>query len=190
LIEPREEGALADLHLSTAIKTEGVMTSRCTTFARSLINTAVLLGPIALTATSAAPALADSGPSQGLYIFPGVTDSGGANFTGVATAVHCFSFSPVQETIQYVARKSDGTIVANTTQSIGSFGSLTMVTKGIAIYGSISLQTGSIQQGVFGIAATSTNIVCTAQVMDAGATVPNGIELHGTRFNPISGSQE
>jgi hypothetical protein len=150
--------------------------SGCTTLARSLIKTVALLAPIAL---AAAPALAASGPFQALYIFPGVTDNGGTNFTGIGTAVHCFSFSPVQETIQYVVRNNVGTIAINTTENINSFGTITAVTHPITIYG-----------GFERISATSTNIVCTAQVLDASASVPNGIELHGTRFNPISGSQE
>lgn len=85
--------------------------SRYTTFARSLVKTAAVLGSIALAAeTSTAPALAGSGPFQVLYIFPGVTDNGGGVDSGVATAVHCFSFSPVQETIQYVVRNNGGTV--------------------------------------------------------------------------------
>ena len=164
--------------------------SRCTTFARSLIKVGVLLGPIALAATPAAPALAVSGPSQVIYIFPGVTDNGGASFAGIATAVHCFSFSPSQEEIQYVVRKNDGTIAANVSETVNQFQTITVATHGINIYSVFVLGTGSILQGVIGITATSTNIVCTAQVIDASATVPNGIDLHGTRFNPIAGSQE
>jgi hypothetical protein len=164
--------------------------SRYTTFARSLIKTTAVLGPIALSATPVGPALAASGPFQVLYIFPGVTDNGATPFTGIGTAVHCFSFSSVQETIQYVVRNNVGTIAINTTQNINSFGTITAVTHPIAIYGGFEIGTGQVQQGVLGISATSTNIVCTAQILDAGASAPNGIELHGTRFNPISGSQE
>ena len=166
------------------------MLSRDATFARSLIKTAVLLGPIALAAISAAPALAVSGPPQVIYLFPGVYDNGSADFSGIATAVHCFSFSPIQETIQYVVRNVDGTIAANKSEAINQFVTLTVETHGINIYNAVSLATGSLQQGVIGITATSTNIVCTAHIIDAGAAVPNGIELHGTRFNPIAGTQE
>lgn len=159
------------------------MTSRCTTFFRSLIKTAlVVLGPIALAPIPAAPALAVSGPSQVLYIFAGAFDDGGANFSGSATAVNCFSFSPVQETLQYVVRKSDGTVAANVTTTINSFETLTAVTHFEAFYSiDVNLGTGGVK-GAIGIAATSSNIVCTAQVLNASATVPTGIELHGTRF--------
>ena len=162
--------------------------SRCTTFARSLIKTTILLASIA---SVAAPAFADSGPQQVLYIFPGATDSGSAADTGVATVFHCFSFSPVQETVQMVVRNFNGTILKNTTLAITQFQTLTVVTHATNLYPMTSeLLTGELDHGVLGISATSSNIVCTAQVVDASATVPNGIDLHGTRFNPISGTQE
>lgn len=167
------------------------MTSRCTAFARSLIKTAVLLGPIALAASHVAPALADSGPQQVLYIFPGVRDTGGNTATGVATVVHCFSFSPVQETIQYTVRDFNTAIVGNVSLSIAQFATKTVVTHLVAVYSiDFDFDTGTVDQGAIGITASSTNIVCTAQVIDASATVPNGIDLHAIRFNPISGSQE
>lgn len=163
--------------------------SHCTTFVRSLIKVAVLLGPIAV-AGPATPALADSGPSQVLYIFPGATDNGGADRTGVATVVHCFSFSPTQESMQFVFRDWDGTIKGNLTLNINQFQTLSLATHLTTVYAAFSASTALLNQGTLGITATSTNIVCTAQVIDASATVPNGIDLHGTRFNPIAGSQE
>jgi hypothetical protein len=165
------------------------MMSRCATFALSLIKAAILVAPIALAAASA---LADSGPQQVLYIFPGATDDGGSAGAGRATVVHCFSFSPTSETIQYVVRNWDGSIRANTTFAMSQFHTVTAVTHTTNLYaGDVTFGANIIlDQGVIGISATSSNIVCTAQVIDASATVPNGIELHGTRFNPISGSQE
>jgi hypothetical protein len=176
---------------------EGVMTTRlvaktglprCTTFARSLIG--IVLGSIGLAA-SPAPAHADSGPQQVLYLFPGVTDNGGNGGSGVATAIHCFTFSPGSETMQFIVRRFDGTVVANSTLVVTQFHTYTIVTHINEVYISdLVLFTGTVAQGVVGISATSSNIVCTAQVIDASATVPNGIDLHGTRFNPIPGSQE
>jgi len=162
--------------------------SRYTTFTRSLIKTCALLAPISVTT---APAFADSGPQQVLYIFPGATDSGTAAGTGTASVVHCFSFSPVQETLQVVVRNFDGSVLKNTTIAINQFQTLAIVTHVANLYAATSiLNTGELTHGAFGISATSSNIVCTAQVIDASATVPNGIDLHGTRFNPIPGSQE
>lgn len=158
---------------------------------RSLIKAAFLRGSIALAATPAAPVLADSGPSQVLYIFPGVRDTGDNTTTGIATVVLCFSFSPIQETLQFTVRDFGGRVAATATLGMTQFQTATIVTHQVNIYVSDQvLATGSVGQGVLGITATSANIVCTAQVVDAGAAVPNGIDLHGTRFNPISGSQE
>ena len=85
------------------------MLSRCITPVRSLIKTTLVLGSIALLATSVAPALAaTTDPLQVLYIFPGARDDGGANGSGLATTVHCFSFSPNAEIIQYVVRDNGG----------------------------------------------------------------------------------
>jgi hypothetical protein len=169
---------------------EDTMLPRCTIWVNSLIKAGFLLGPIALSAPLIAPALAASGPFQALYIFPGVTDSGGPTADGVATAVHCFSFSPSEEDIQYVVRNAQGTLEATLTTVINQFQTLTIATHATNIYAADLMITHAISEGVFGISATSTNIVCTAQVIDASATVPNGIDLHGARFNPISGSQE
>ncbi len=47
-----------------------------------------------------------------------------------------------------------------------------------------------VEQGFIGIQATSPAMVCTAHVLDAAATVPNGIDLHGVRYNAVAGSQE
>lgn len=165
------------------------MMSRCTALFRSLIQTGALLAPIAM---GAPPALAGSGPMQVLYIFPGATDNGVASPSGTASVVHCFSFSAVQETLQIVVRDYNGSILQNTTFAITQFQTLGMETHVTNLYAAqtTSLNTGQLTHGVFGISATSSNIVCTAQVIDAGATVPNGIDLHGARFNPISGSQE
>jgi len=159
--------------------------SHCTTFACSLIKVGALLGSIALTATAA---LAGSGPAQNLYVFPGIVD----NNNNVGTVVNCFSFSPVQESLQLIFRDDTGTLVMNTSANINQFQTVTLVTRPTNVYGigdQVLIATGPLV-GVLGMTATSQNIVCTAHIVDAGATVPNGMELHGTRFNPISGTQE
>ena len=167
------------------------MMSRRATFFRSLIKAGVLLGPIALAATPATPALADSGPAQVLYIFPGVKDDGAAIGAGVATSVHCFSFSSTTETIQIVVRNFNGTLAVNASTTINFLVTKTISTHGTNIYNEdVILGTGLVDQGSLGITATSTNIVCTAQVLDASTTAPNGFDLHAVRFNPISGNQE
>ena len=109
------------------------MTSRRTTFARSLIKAAAVLESIALAAP-AAPALAASGPSQVLYIFPGVADDGGGTGTNLTTVVHRFSFSLAQETFQFVVRNFDGSILKNTTFNMNRFQTVTVATHGVLLY--------------------------------------------------------
>jgi hypothetical protein len=131
--------------------------------ARSLIKAAVLLGPISLAANPPAPALAVSGPYQVVYVFPGVRDTGGTSATGVATAVTCFSFSPIVESIQFIVRNSAGSVVVNTTYPINPFQTITVATHDTVLYNEdLFLASGIIEQGVLGLSVTSTNIVCTA----------------------------
>jgi len=110
----------------------------------------------------------------------------------VASVVHCFNFGSVEETIQIVVRNSDGSILKNTTFGLDSFVTVAVASHGSHLYnnGTVGLETGAVFHGVLGISATTSNMVCTAQVIDAAASVPNGIDLHGARFNPISGSEK
>jgi hypothetical protein len=88
-------------------------------------------------------------------------------------------------------RNNAGEIIKNTPINIPSFATITVATHPTNLFAlDASFNTGKIDQGVFGLAATSNNIVCTAHIIDASATVPQGIDLHPIRFNPISGSQE
>ena len=130
-------------------------------------------------------------PLQVIYLFSGARDDGGGASDGVATSVHCTSFSGVSETLQFQARDFNGTIKGNQTGAIGSSQTVTASTHAAFLYNNnIVLNTGSLSQGTVGVLATSINIVCTAQVLDAGSNRPNGFTLNGTRFNPIPGTQE
>jgi hypothetical protein len=202
----REEQALADLHFPSELilpvhagwsrcrtieNDGGFLMSRRTTFFRLLVKTGVLPAAIALATAPAAPAIAASGPLQLIYLIPGVRDDGAAINLGLATSIHCFSFSGVAETVQYVVRDFDGTLKANLTLNVTSLSTRTASTHGTVLYNEdLFLGTGLIDQGVVGILATTTSMVCTAHVIDASAGVPNGIDLHPMRFNPIPGVDE
>jgi hypothetical protein len=54
----------------------------------------------------------------------------------------------------------------------------------------VNLGTGQVTQGTAAIAATSTNIICTAVTIGAADFPPPGFALRGIRFNPVPGSQE
>jgi hypothetical protein len=52
------------------------------------------------------------------------------------------------------------------------------------------MSTSVITHGTTAIAATSTNIICTAMTIDASTIVPVGVALRGIRFSRVPGSQE
>ena len=140
-----------------------------------------------------APASAAVGsPEVILYRFPGVLDQGGAEFTGVVTAFHCTNFSGVTETIRFVTRNGDGNIlISNQTVSIPHLATKTAATRGPFSYGAhVLLAPLGVIGGTTAIAATSTNIICTAMIIDATGPVPNGVSLRGIRFSPVPGSEE
>ena len=67
----------------------------------------------------------------------------------------------------------------------------TWSTHALHAYGTQSfLNTGLVAQGTTAIAATSINVICTAETIDAAAAAPIGVTRRGIRFNPIPGSQE
>ncbi|HYU11796.1 MAG TPA: hypothetical protein VEK82_04415 [Stellaceae bacterium] len=144
---------------------------------------------VILPAHPASPGVGD--PLNTLYIFPGVRDSGEADNTGVATSIHCSNFSSVLEKIQYIVLNYDGHTKVNSIGNIGPAQTKTVSTHQTQLYfEDVALNTGAIEQGVVGVSATNNNMVCTAQVLDASANVPRGIDLHGIRLNPIPGTQE
>ena len=130
-------------------------------------------------------------PLVQVYRFTGVRDNGGAASTGIATSFHCTNFSGVTESLRIQIRNFDGAVKKDATFNVAHNQTYTMSTKGTTLYSEDAfLDTGVVDQGMARIWATSPSIVCTAQVIDAAATVPNGIDLHSIRFNPIAGTQE
>ena len=67
---------------------------------------------------------------------------------------------------------------------------LSMSTKNTVAYSAINLGTGVVNAGTAAIAATSINIICTAETIDASKSYPDGVARPGIRFNPVPGSQE
>jgi hypothetical protein len=136
--------------------------------------------------------LATSDPEIVIYRFPGVYDNGGAENTGTATVIHCTNFSGVTERIRFVLRNFNTTLVGNVENNVGHLGTLTKATHGTVNTEDLPhIAPGvSVNQGTLAIAATSTNIICTALVTDAATATPHGVALRGIRFNPAPGSQE
>ena len=142
----------------------------------------------------ALPAVADAAttdPEVIIYRFPGVLDDGGGIDAGVATVFHCTNFSGVTENIRFVTRDFAGGLLQNDALSSTHLATKTVVTHQTHAYtSSLNLLTGPIFQGTTAIAATSTNIICTAMTIEASTAAPIGVALRGIRFSPVPGSQE
>jgi hypothetical protein len=167
-------------------------------FYRALFKVFALFGIVAGgILAEAAPAKAQ----QVVYLFIGVTDDGGVANAGVATSVHCANFSGATQTLTVVAVNSAGAplnLGGTTNKSVSATVTagqvITFSTHPTTIFqdaGTASnLQTGFVGQGAIGILSTSTNVACTAMIMDAASASPQGISLNPLRFNPIPGTME
>jgi len=135
---------------------------------------------------------AQTDPEVIIYRFPGVLDTGNFANLGVATVFFCTNFGGVTENIRFVTRTSTGALASNLVFNLVHLGTLTTATHSTALYADAftSLATGPVSEGTTAIAATSTNVICTATTIDAAASTPIGIALRGIRFNPVPGSQE
>jgi len=127
-------------------------------------------------------------PEVIIYRVSGMVDDGGGG--GFATSFHCTNFSGVPETLRIVLRPQGGTtIVTNQPFAINHLQTLILSTHHVTPYADTNLATGAFQ-GTAAIAATSINMTCTAMQVQTNTTIPQGIALHMTRFNPIAGTQE
>jgi hypothetical protein len=137
-------------------------------------------------------------PEVIIYRFPGVSDNGGGTNLGVATVFHCTNFSGVDEILRFLTRYSSGALASNVAVTIQHLRTRSASTHLVAAYFfETNLATGpvgpgelDVGQGTTAIAATSINIICTAETIDASTTVPIGLARRGIRFNPVPGSQE
>src|SRR5262249_30946793 len=135
---------------------------------------------------------ATTDPEVVIYCFPGVFDDGGGSFVGSATSFHCTNFSGATETVRFVTRSQSGTLLTNVAVNVAHLVTQTASTHDTTAFfeGPGMLATGPVTQGTTAIAATSTNIVCTAMIIDATVFKVIGVALRGIRFNPAPGSQE
>jgi hypothetical protein len=109
----------------------------------------------------------------------------------VATVFHCTNFSGVSENVRLVTRVTNGVLKTNVVMTIDHLWTKTASTHPVHSYFTDThLDTGPVIQGTTAIAATSTNIICTAMTIDASTAAPVGVALRGIRFNPVPGSQE
>jgi hypothetical protein len=141
----------------------------------------------AATLACAQPVQAAVGdPEAIIYRVSGVVDDNNV----LATSFHCTNFSGVTETVRVVVRSSNTTLRANIALPVPHLNTIIFSTHHVTVYGDIPLATDIMNGGTAAIAATSPNITCTAMQIQTNSTIPVGIALHMTRFNPIPATQE
>src|SRR5262245_20086406 len=144
----------------------------------------------ALAIGMAAPASAGvNSPEVIIYRFPGVTNS---DPSGRATVFDCTNFSGVPEKVRFVTRTNGGDLLGNNVGTVNHLGTLTAATRTTNSYVSLLniLPFQATFQGTTAIAATSTNVICTAMVIDVSTVAPVGVALRDIRFSPVPGSEE
>lgn len=135
--------------------------------------------------------LATTDPYKVVYRVTGVTDDGDASNAGVATSIMCTNFSQSTEYVQYNVLRYSGSEAMVIFGTVFLRGTITASTHYTNIfYDGVNLNTGAMNQGSIVVSSTTINIHCTAMIVDAASTVPNGIALHMVRFNPHPGSVE
>jgi hypothetical protein len=132
-------------------------------------------------------------PLRVIYRVSGVLDSGdAASGVGTSTTFICTNFSNVPEKLRIILRpETAGTNIINTFD-LASGETFTASTHFADAYSeNFELSPGTaFRQASALIAATTTNMHCTATHQDASLNFPNGIELHLVRIRPANNSQE
>ena len=132
-------------------------------------------------------------PQKLIYRIAGIRDTGDASNVGVATTIHCTNFGPVAETVRYLLKRANGDVVANVSKTIDAGGTEAASTHFTAMVDEDGvLAPGvSINPGSAAIFATAPQkVICSAMIVDAASTAPQGIALHMVRFNSITNTQE
>lgn len=124
-----------------------------------------------------------------IYKVSGVTDSGGAINTGVATAIHCTNFSGVNAKLDVTFKDDEGVGLGGGGGWLKPSQTLTVATRGTNLF-NVTSPGVAVQQGSAVVQSNSPKVHCSAMIIDAAATVPQGISLHMVRFNPEAGTEE
>jgi hypothetical protein len=125
-----------------------------------------------------------------IYVGSGVFDSGDATGSGVATVIHCSNVSGVSTNVRVLVLNMIGDVEGALTQTLLHGETRTFSTHATSLFVDDGLNTGAVAQGVVNVEATNSAVFCTAMIVDAAATVPNGIDLHLVRVNPHPGTVE
>jgi hypothetical protein len=133
-----------------------------------------------------------SGPLRHIYRVAGVRDDGQTLNQGVATTFLCTNRSAVAESISFRIYNYDGATVRISTYSVGPQRTFTASTHATAQFSEDALLTPGayIDQGSAVIAATSSNLHCTALIASASSAEPIAAPLHLVRVNIQPGTVE
>jgi len=144
---------------------------------------------IAMLAVASLPAQAAQEP---IYRASGVRDSGGAAGVGVATAIHCTNFDTTAATVRVRIRNFNGQVVGDSSVNIASRNTNTFVTHDtLLFFDNTNLSAGTvIDQGSLIVTSNSLEVICSAMIVDAASSAPQGIALHLVRSNPLPGTEE
>jgi hypothetical protein len=131
-------------------------------------------------------------PQQIIYRVSGVRDDGQGPQLGVATSFHCTNWSNLPEKLAISVYNFNGTLARARSFIVNSHHTFTVSTHETKIFSEdVFLSPGvDIDQGYAQILSTTTNIYCSAMIVDAASSSPTGIELHLVRFNPYPGSTQ
>jgi hypothetical protein len=128
--------------------------------------------------------------SATIYVVSGVYDSGSGSNAGVATSFHCTNLDRAQNTVTVTVHDTIGAVAGGGPTTLSRRQSVTVSTHFTTLFADASLSSGQVTQGYAVIAATSSNLVCSEMIVDASASVPNGIALHMQRRTPLANTQE
>jgi len=132
-----------------------------------------------------------SSPLGVIYRVSGLRDNGITTASGVASTISCTNFSAVTERLRFSVYNYNSSLSADKVFNVNPRTTFTASTHDTTVFTEdTDLATGSLVQGMAIISSTSSNVQCTAMVVDAGSLVPAGISLHMVRFNAQAGSME
>lgn len=133
---------------------------------------------------------AAGGPKKVIYRVSGTRDTGTFTTPDVASFVSCTSFATIPEDIRVLATGYAGTLFADVTVTVPGRQTVTFVTHPVTMLSAISLNTGVISQGSFFVLSTTTNVLCTAGIVNTNSYAVDGVALHMQRLSPHPGTVE
>jgi len=124
-----------------------------------------------------------------IYVASGVLSTGDGDNAGSATVVHCSNVGGLAS-MRVLFHGNDGVLKGTHSFSLPVRGTYTVATKGVNVFGDVPVGTGPIVKGRVAVLATHSAVFCSAMVVNAAASVPEGIALHMVRFSPHPGTAE